>query len=722
MIFNNTSAFPEDEFLSSPSSSDSLQSSPRALETIEDENKDLIYLHSANKVPNFEECLAEMEKYNLPKHVHPYPIFKDYGDVSSKKEIGHNVLYIESDSLKGLPIFECSVSPNKDKKTKLALLREQAFKEFVGNDEEANIEQYLSTEEVVIIRPLINPPTHSEARAWLAARSNKNADSELIARKIEEDSPEKLKIEKPINVLDTSPEKHDDSEATSSVDREHHRFEEKSSRKLETKFNFNITTKSPADLEIIDVDAISSPRPTTSRMIRSFKRKRRRWRLSLSKDLYAKSQESFMQSMLNETANKSVSRPPTPILLSSSGSNKSSEPDSISTTLMNKYMNVDSNKLNMSSAFDLTNSILENTHHFQVDLENLKIANSKCEFTFLTIFNLELHVQTRADLKPDPALDSIQAIFYTIVNDVPDCDQLEQQKTGIIVHGLDEQKINVFQRSGFKADILIVDTEKKLFEHFLQLVRKVDPDILSGFEIERSSWGYLIDRGNVLGIDMLVCLSRVLPSERKRPEIIQTEDDPGAGADKEYENDIQIRGRILLNVWRLIRHEIALTSYTFENIVYHVLHQRIPLHSYAFMTHKWQDPSTIWIVVQHFIYKSTQTLKILNTLDLVGRTCELAKLFGIQFFEVLSRGSQFRVESMMMRISKPMNYVSISPSVQQRAVMRAPEYLPLILEPLSRFYSDPLIVLDFQSLYPSMIIAYNYCFSTCLGRVEYIGK
>jgi DNA polymerase zeta len=39
------------------------------------------------------------------------------------------------------------------------------------------------------------------------------------------------------------------------------------------------------------------------------------------------------------------------------------------------------------------------------------------------------------------------------------------------------------------------------------------------------------------------------------------------------------------------------------------------------------------------------------------------------------------------------------------------------MEPKSSFYHDPVLVLDFQSLYPSMMIAYNLCFSTCLGEL-----
>lgn len=44
---------------------------------------------------------------------------------------------------------------------------------------------------------------------------------------------------------------------------------------------------------------------------------------------------------------------------------------------------------------------------------------------------------------------------------------------------------------------------------------------------------------------------------------------------------------------------------------------------------------------------------------------EFARVFGIEFFSVISRGSQFKVESFMFRIGKPESFVFISPSKGQ---------------------------------------------------------
>jgi len=39
---------------------------------------------------------------------------------------------------------------------------------------------------------------------------------------------------------------------------------------------------------------------------------------------------------------------------------------------------------------------------------------------------------------------------------------------------------------------------------------------------------------------------------------------------------------------------------------------------------------------------------------------------------VVAKGSQYKVESMMLRIAKPLNFIAVSPHVQQRVRMLPP--------------------------------------------------
>ncbi|KAJ3091154.1 DNA polymerase zeta [Quaeritorhiza haematococci] len=263
-----------------------------------------------------------------------------------------------------------------------------------------------------------------------------------------------------------------------------------------------------------------------------------------------------------------------------------------------------------------------------------------------------------------------------------------------------------------------VPDEKALLETVREKVIEFDPDILVGYEINDASWGYLVQRAAVLcDIDFCGELARVKSDAKTK---FGKEQNPW-GFRKQ--STLQTTGRIFLNVWRLMKSELNLTSYTLENTAYHVLHTRIPKFNHKSLT-EWYGAGALkrWRTIKYYIERVQYNLDLLDDTDFISRTSEFARVFGVDFYSVIIRGSQFKVESIMARIARPENFIMISPSRKQVAAMRAAECLPLVMEPQSRFYNSPLLVLDFQSLYPSIMIAYNYCFSTCLGRVQSIGK
>lgn len=102
-------------------------------------------------------------------------------------------------------------------------------------------------------------------------------------------------------------------------------------------------------------------------------------------------------------------------------------------------------------------------------------------------------------------------------------------------------------------------------------------------------------------------------------------------------------------------------------------------------------------------------------LPALRKNCEFTSLIGINLSEVIWRGSQIRVESMLGRLARQEDFLMLSPTPLMVRAQMGPSVIPLVLEPKSAFYEDPLIVLDFQSLYPSLMIANNICYSTCLG-------
>ena len=88
-----------------------------------------------------------------------------------------------------------------------------------------------------------------------------------------------------------------------------------------------------------------------------------------------------------------------------------------------------------------------------------------------------------------------------------------------------------------------------------------DPDILVGYEIQSASWGYLFERSEKLQLNFGQLISRV--NLEKSRSTSKKEDNP-YGYKKH--TSLSCTGRIFFNVWRLMRSELTLTSYSLENV------------------------------------------------------------------------------------------------------------------------------------------------------------
>ncbi|KAI6780584.1 DNA polymerase zeta catalytic subunit-like protein [Emericellopsis cladophorae] len=356
------------------------------------------------------------------------------------------------------------------------------------------------------------------------------------------------------------------------------------------------------------------------------------------------------------------------------------------------------------------------TKHGLLYTQKKKSTSVQHEVQYMSTMSMEIHVNTRGKFVPNPEEDEVQCIFWSIKSDevaANSQDAADGTESGMIVFCEGGDLIRRIQQQ-CNGEVVHEKSELDLMVRMVEIVRTHDPDVLTGYEVHGSSWGFLIERAR-LKYDYNLCdeFSRVKTESHGRF---------GKDADRwgfTTTSTIRVTGRHMINIWRAMRGELNLLQYTMENVVWHTLHRRIPHYSWKTLS-SWYvsgKPRDLAKLLGYYQTRTKLDMQILEANELIPRTSEQARLLGVDFFSVFSRGSQYKVESIMFRIAKPENFLLVSPSRKQVGGQNALECLPLVMEPQSAFYSSPLLVLDFQSLYPSVMIAYNLCYSTFLGRI-----
>ena len=188
--------------------------------------------------------------------------------------------------------------------------------------------------------------------------------------------------------------------------------------------------------------------------------------------------------------------------------------------------------------------------------------------------------------------------------------------------------------------MLIFHEEKYLFDHLIKFICSLDPDILMGWDVQGGSLGFLAERASHLGIGLLNSISRT-PSETKMPagdfeipekdlDSIITDSvvaDPAALENAIIEDEwgrthasgVHVGGRIVLNIWRLMRGELKLNMYTIEAVSDAVLRRKIPYIPYKVLT-RWfsSGPGRArYRCIDYVKERAKLNLELMNQLDMV---------------------------------------------------------------------------------------------------------
>lgn len=112
-------------------------------------------------------------------------------------------------------------------------------------------------------------------------------------------------------------------------------------------------------------------------------------------------------------------------------------------------------------------------------------------------------------------------------------------------------------------------------------------------------------------------------------------------------------------------------------------------------------------------------LRLLDKLSYLVNYIEMARVTGVPIDYLIERGQQIKVYSMLLR--KCRNAGLVVPTLPRSNNDDAGYEGATVIEPMKAFYSVPIATLDFASLYPSIMQAYNICYSTLVAPAD-VGK
>ena len=167
----------------------------------------------------------------------------------------------------------------------------------------------------------------------------------------------------------------------------------------------------------------------------------------------------------------------------------------------------------------------------------------------------------------------------------------------------------------------------------------------------------------------------------------------------------------------VLMRDYKLSSYSLNAVCAHFLgEQKEDVHHSIISDLQDGDSETRRRLAVYCLKDAYLPQRLLQKLMCLINYSEMARVCGVPLNYLLTRGQQIKVMSQLYRKAKTVGCLL---PVQAHKQGEGDKYEgATVIAPKKGFYREPVATLDFASLYPSIMMAHNLCYSTLVRRSD----
>ena len=303
---------------------------------------------------------------------------------------------------------------------------------------------------------------------------------------------------------------------------------------------------------------------------------------------------------------------------------------------------------------------------------------------------------------------------------VPD-DACFQIAVSLCKFGSDEpyEKVCLCYKKTDGPDVISFDTEKEMLLAFKKYMNEKDIDILTGWNIFGFDLEYIYKRAAMVGCGIdFYQLGKLKDTEC---HLVMKKLSSSALGDN-FLKLLPMSGRFVFDMFHEVKKGYKLDSYSLNNVSKLYLgDQKIdmaPKEMFARFVEG--DPKKLYEVAEYCIKDTLLPHKLMKKMCILLNLVEMAKATWVPVSFLVERGQQIKVFSQLSKKARELGYMV--PTIKYGSLPEEQYEGATVLEAQKGAYYTPITALDFEALYPSIMMAHNLCYSTYVMDERRYGK